>query len=185
MENRRKTLKQSYFDWLYKQVDGHKRSYRQLCAELNKKKFRWSVHNDDNRCEDGLNLRRQFVEDLDEGHLEVQYFLKGDCTIFEMLIALAQRMNFLTDDLKSQEDTTPRWFHELIQNLCLSQFTDSVELSAMDSVKIDGILENFMDRTYGYDGSGGLFPLKRRPRKDQAQIEIWEQLMLYLNENYG
>lgn len=183
---RRTTISQEYFDWLYKKIDRpNERSYRTLCKLLDNKKFRWSVHNDDNRCEDGLNLRRMFAEDMDENHLEVKYFLKGDCTVFEMLVALAQRMNDLTYDLKTHDDRTPKWFHKLIINLGLKEYDDSWRFKAMDEIKIDEILEIMLDRTYGYYGNGGLFPMKRRPPKDMSEVEIYYQLMYWLDENYG
>lgn len=185
MEKRRKTLRESYFDWLYKQIDGHRRSYIKLCRILYDKKFRWSVALDDNRCEDGLDLRRQFADGMDETHLEVQYFLKGDCTVFEMMVALAIRMNDQIYDLNSQENKTPKLFQELLGNLGMLHFYDALHLSVTDEVRIDQILEILMDRTYGRDGSGSLFPLKRRPPKDMSRVEIWYQMMAYLNENYG
>lgn len=186
-------LKDEYFDWLLNGLLGKKvfSKYEKLCKELHKKKFRWSVSNDDNRCEDGIQLREQFVEmlSLDETHLEVKHFLKGDCTIFELLVALSQRINHLMYDLRDQENHTARWFLEMIRNLNLESYVDSSTrsdiLDEMDAIKIDDILETFMDRTYAYDGTGGLFPLKRRPLKDQSGVEIWYQLMLYLDENYG
>lgn len=185
------TLKEDYFSWLYSLVDNRKRSYKRLCAELHQKVFVWSVHNDDNRCEDGLNLRHLFVEqnDLDESHTEVRYFLKGDCTVFEVLVALAGRINDLTYDLKHQESTAPKWFHEMILNLGLAVYTDGYNLGdrfgPVTEAKIDEILENFISRTYDFYGHGGLFPLKRRPRENQTDVEIWYQLMKYLDENYG
>lgn len=188
---RRQTLSESYFSWLYKQVSKQNRSYIKLCRELHKKKFRWFVHNDDNRCEDGLALRDQFaeVDNLDKRHLEVRYFLKGECTVFELLVALSQRMNDLMYDLKDPQDHSSKWFMEMVSNLRLSRFADNrsndFRFSPVDEAEIDEILEIFMDRTYGYDGRGGLFPLKKRPPEDQTKVEIWYQMMLWINENYG
>lgn len=187
----RETLNQSYFSWLYGLIRHKKRGYKKLCYELHQKKFFWSVHNDDNRCEDGLNLRDLFIDknNLDETHLEVRYFLKGDCTVFELLVALAQRMNELMYDLEHQEDHTSKWFLEMLRNLKLTRFTDKMaEDERFDPVTeafIDDTLETFMHRSYDFNGSGGLFPLKKRPRKDQSTVEIWYQLMSYMDENYG
>lgn len=196
----RTTLNDEYFSWLYKLIARHPRSYIKLCKELHKKKFRWFVHNDDNRCSDGLELRDKFIEDqrLDETHLEVIYFLKADCTVFEMLIALAQRMNDLMFDLSdTQRNKTARFFHEMVDNLGLARFTDNYskfdgrtypigrEFDPVTEAEINEILEILMDRTYGVDGRGGLFPLKKRHREDQSRVEIWYQMMTWLDENYG
>jgi len=188
---RKTTLKEDYFSWLCKLAVPRRPGYLLLCRELHTKKFRWSVHNDDNRCEDGLNLREIFIEEenLDENHLEVRYFLKGECTVFEVLVALAQRINGLMFDLNHQEDHTRKWFLEMLKNLKLDDFSDAdlphLEIEPVMEARIDEILEVWMDRTYDFYGSGGLFPLKRRPPKDQTTVEIWYQLMSYLDENYG
>lgn len=192
MAGRKTTLRHDYFSWLYNQVrEPRGPYYLKLCAQLHDKKFRWHVHNDDNRCEDGLNLRDQFIElkSLDETHIEVQSFLKGDCTVFELLVALALRMNELLYDLNDRKDHTSRWFLEMIGNLGLRDCTDDLTRddrhSPVTEAEIDEVLEKFMSRTYDFYGRGGLFPLKRRPAKDQTGVEIWYQLMLYLDENYG
>lgn len=185
------TLREDYFSWLCKLAVPKKPSYLLLCQELHKKNFRWSVHNDDNRCEDGLDLRDEFFEEkrLDESFVEVAYWLRDPCTVFEVLVALAKRINDLTYDLNHQEDHTAKWFHEMLTNLGLNVFTDGYnlghEFSPVMEAKIDEILEVWMDRTYDFYGHGGLFPLKRRPMKDQTNVEIWYQLMSYLDENYG
>lgn len=181
------TLKEDYFSWLYSLVKDKRRGYEKLCRELHSKKFRWSVHNDDNRCEDGINLRDLFIEErrIDESHLEVRYFLKGECTTLEVLVALARRINDLMYDLNRQEDKTSRWFQEMLQNLGLWQYDDRWDFTPISEAKIDEILEILMDRTYDQSGRGSLFPLKRRHPKDMTQVEIWYQLMLYLDENYG
>lgn len=187
----RETLKEEYFSWLYKQIGKQRRSYVKLCKELHEKKFRWTIHNDDNRCEDGLALRDIFAEEnnLDETHLEVKYFFKADCSVFELLVALAKRIDDLMYDLEHQENHASRWFREMLENLRLSRFTDDTFrdtfLDPVSEASVNEILEVFMDRQYGFDGRGGLFPLKKRPPEDQSEVEIWYQLMRYLDENYG
>ncbi len=185
------TLKDSYFLWLYDHIKSKKYSYIQLCKILNSKTFRWNIHNDDNRCQDGLNLRYLYLEEnhLDEHHIEVAYWIKGDCTIFEMLVALAQRINDIMYDLDDQRDQTSKWFHEMILNLGLDIYQDGRNpdrrLNEMSELKIDDVLENLMDRTYDFNGHGSLFPMKNRPRKHRAEVEIWYQLMDWLEEVYG
>lgn len=185
MEKRRKTLNEDYLVWLYSLIDNRKRSYRNLASELHKKPFRWGVALDENRYEDGLDLRRRFTEGMDETHLEVRYFLKGECTFLEMLIALAQRMNGQLYDLDTQEDKTPTCFQELLGNLGMLHFYDTLHFSELDLIKIDRIVEIVIDRSYGADGTGSLFPIKRRPPRDMSRVEIWYQMMIYLNENHG
>jgi hypothetical protein len=82
---RRPTLREEYFQYLYKLVRPMPRTYYKLCKELHNKKYKWFIKNDDNRCEDGVNLRETFIEqgELDETHLEVQALQKGDCTLLK------------------------------------------------------------------------------------------------------
>jgi len=187
----RTTLKDEYFSWLYTLIGDQRRTYKKLCKELNQKKFRWSIYNDDNRLEDGRKLRDTFIEEknIDESHIEVRYFLKSEPTVFEVLVALAQRINDLMYDLNHQEDHTSKWFLEILTNLRISRFTDNFNpdkrFGPVTETEINEILEIWLDRTYDFHGSGGLFPLKRRPPRDQRDVEIWYQLMLYLDENYG
>lgn len=186
----KKTLSEEYFSWLCDRVK-QKRTYVKLCKILHRIMFRWSVHNDDNRCEDGIRLRELFVEEmnLDETHLEVRYLMMPECTVFEVLVALAERMDELMYQLNDQENHSGRWFGELLLNLKLAEYTDNHSYSdrfdEMTEMKIYDIVETFLDRTYDFDGSGGLFPMKKRPRKDMRKIEIYYQLMEYLAENYG
>lgn len=192
MNRRNLSLKEEYFDWLCAQAGVNGRpGYRKLCHLLHEKRFRWKIHNDDNRCQDGLELRDHFIDlmHLDESHTEVRYFLKGECTVLEMMVALAKRINGQMFDLDRKDDQTERWFREMITNLNLHRFTDGIfpdkELSPVAEAEADDVLERFMERTYDIYGRGGLFPLKRRPPEDQTNVEIWYQLMLYLDENYG
>ena len=185
------TLREEYFSWLYDQIKLKRPGYRNLCRVLHNKKFRWSVPNDDNRCEDGLDLRDIFFEEkhLDESMVEVAYWLREPCTVFEVMVSLAKRINDLMFDLKRQEDKTSKWFHEMLSNLGLNIYEDGhnlgQEFEPVSEAKIDEILEVLMDRTYDVYGRGSLFPLKRRHPKDMARVEIWYQLMTYLEENYG
>jgi hypothetical protein len=189
---KRTTTKEEYFLWLYSLVDTHRKtSYIKLCRELHKIPFTWFVPNDDNRCSDGLSLRDEFIElrGLDETHLEVEYLLKGECTFFEMLVGLARRMEFTMYDLNPNRDKTPRWFMELIHNLGFNEHDDSTSreelLDEMVVTKIFEKVDTVLSRQYDFFGTGSLFPLKKRPPKDMSRVELWYQLMYYLEENYG
>lgn len=186
-----KKINDEYFSWLYSKVKRQQRSYLKLSRFLHTILFKWSVANDDNRCEDGLNLRQNFIDEnrLDESHLTLRYFMKAPCTVFEVLVALAGRLDFNMYELGNQESQEPRWYREMLMNLRLAEYTDNYNSSErfdeMTEQAIYKVIETFMDRTYAFDGTGGLFPLKRRPKNDQRTVEIWYQMMLYLDENYG
>ena len=44
-------------------------------------------------------------------------------------------------------------------------------------------LNKWMNRDIGYDGSGGLFPLKNPPG-DERKVEIMYQMYAYVHENF-
>lgn len=189
---RRTTLKDDYFSWLYGLVSKQSRSYVKLCKLLHQIRFYWSVENDENRCQDGLNLRDRFAEEnhLDLAHLEVRYWMeKAPCSVFEVMVALAQRMDGLTYDLKTHENKTSKWFYEMLQNLRLSRFTDNSsrfeDLGPVQEAEVCDTLCVTLDRAYDKSGTGSLFPLKRAHPRDMRKTEIWYQLMAWLDENYG
>lgn len=190
---RRLTLREEYFKHLYNIVSPMPRTYYKLCQELHNKKFRWYIRNDQNRCKDGFHLRELYIEEqqLDEDHLEVREFMKEECTLFEVMVALAQRMNYQLSDLIEPGDRTNKYFFEMLQNLKLDKYSDAFlgpvrgQINPLHEIDIDDILESLLSRMYGYDGEGSLFPLKFRGPKDMATVEIWYQMMYYLDENYS
>ena len=57
----------------------------------------------------------------------------------------------------------------------------SMSDARFDPVRVDEILDRFMDHDYEPDGKGGLFTI-RNPRFDMRSMEIWYQMNCYLNE---
>lgn len=137
--------------------------------------FIYFVDNDDNRSEDGIDLRSRFNH-------ETPYWLPdiGNCRILEMLIGLAIRLNEQTYDYENP-DRVKYWFWLLISNLGLDTPNDGY---LIDSVEEIGDAFDILNmRQYNPDGSGGgLFPLKD-PKQDQREIEIWYQMQAWLGEN--
>lgn len=167
-------LDELYFRWLYTQVGSAKRkTHWHLLKQLHSKEFVWIVPNDDNRLEDGRDLRNEYV---DETNLEVdEIWLEMGCSMLEMLVGLARRFSFETGV------SIKKCFWIMLENLGLADFTDS---SNYDEQDVDDILDNVIWRTYEPDGRGGLFPLYNA-EEDQRDVEIWYQLSAYLLENGG
>lgn len=164
-----------YLEWLYRQVvDDHRKSalsYWTLFRALYKKEFVWLILNDDNRIEDGLEYRAEFLRSNDiEGAEE---WSSLGCSFLEVLLGLSRRLEFETD-LSLRE-----WFWHFISVLELDHLHDK---TAFPSGAVDGILDRVIWRLYRPDGEGGLFPLKNA-RQDQRQVELWYQLNAYLIEN--
>lgn len=128
-----------------------------------------SVPMDKNRMYDGLELRERFIQET--GHDRYR-FKSDDCSILEMLIALAIRCEETIMGNKVTNKTY-KWFWTMIDNLTLYNCTDEGYIKY--------ILDNLINRTYNKDGSnGGLF-IVENPRKPMNKTEIWYQMGWYLN----
>lgn len=171
------TLDEAYFEWLYSQIGTVKlrnrsQSYWSLARQMLQKEFVWFIPNDDNRVEDGRDLRYEF---LDISGLDASPdWLGQGCSMLEMMIALSRRLSF-------EEDGEPRaWFWHMIEQLDLRRFNDRV-YDENAEVQINDALDRVIWRLYSSNGRGGLFPL-RRPPEDQTKVELWYQLNAYLIE---
>lgn len=181
-------IKQQYFDWLYNLIDDGRKKHKKLCTEFYNREFEWFIPNDDNRCEDGLNLREQFLESgkysTDENSKEFRDFALGRASVLEVLIALAQRIDFLMFDLNPGKARTSKWFFEMVANMGLMGCMDD-RVSHGDILQIHQAIDRVIDRKYDFRGHGSLFPVRRTLGKDMSKTEIWYQMMAYLDENYA
>lgn len=179
-------LDDAYFEWLYGQIGPLKnrnpeRNFWHLCRKLHSTEFTWFIPNDDNRVEDGKELRLLFMDStrrrLDDPH---NLWRDLGCSMFEMLVALAKIAAF--DSGRSQVE----WFWRMMHNLGLDSYSDAVySRSVRDGIDegVEEILDRLNERTYSRNGDGGLFPL-RRPHEDQREVELWYQLSAYLQEGH-
>lgn len=132
------------------------------------KKFVWFIPNDDNRLEDGLDLRYEFV--AERRIFADPEWMSLDCSFLELLIGLARRLAF------EGEGHPHVWFWHLVDNLELTKCTDDRRYSRQ---RVETILDDVIWRTYEPTGRGGLFPL-RYPHDDQREVELWYQMQAYL-----
>lgn len=172
-----KPLDELYLEWLYSQVAGidessRFRTYWSLFRKLYTTEFIWFVANDDNRVEDGKDLRKEFEQDHIQGQID-QSWMELGCSFLEMMIALSRRLEFETGRPSDE------WFWHILGNLGLSGINDAIRFPEED---IEDILNVVIWRTYDIDGNGGMFPL-RRGRKDLRKAELWYQANAYILEN--
>lgn len=170
------TLDDQYLTWLYSLVaDVRTRkgpdTYWKLFRQLFKTEFTWFVPNDDNRAEDGRELRFEWAS-LRDVHVDSNWAELG-CSFLEMLLGLARRLEFMT------EYDCAYWFWHLIGNLGLLGHNDRSNFQEED---VDARTSAVIWRTYDRHGHGGLFPL-RTTNEDQRKVEIWYQLNRYVIEN--
>ena len=170
-----------YFEWLYEGMCGDRYSknvsYRKLLERLHNINFRYTIPNDRNRANDGKNLRYSFAvaEGCEDNPEMITEYLEGPCSVFEMMVALAQRCESVMDDPKIG-DRTGQWFWGMIANLGLNGMTDN----RYDEQYVNDVINRFLDREYKSNGRGGLFTI-RNCEYDLRNVEIWYQLCWYLD----
>lgn len=173
-------LDELYFQWLYAQVANtrHKnptRTHWALAKQLYTTEFFGHLPNDDNRVYEGIELRSEFLE-MNPGYTPDLVWMQEGSSFLEMLIALSRRLSFADERASSAE-----WFWRLMSNLNIHDIPDSNYDHPGVREVVGRILQMVNDRTYDYNGRGGLFPL-RETDIDQRHVELWYQMQYYLIE---
>lgn len=162
-----------YFSWLCAKVNRVEvptpsLTYLKLLRKLHRSEFVWLISGDDNRAEDGLELRDEF---LVSSGVDDEFEPYEGCSVLEMFISFSRRAEFMAGE-------TPNfWFWLLIDNLELSFANDA----AYNEVVVHKIIYDFVWRLYDDDGKGGLFPLNNSG-SDQRKVEIWYQFCEWLED---
>lgn len=166
-------MNDEYYEWLMDIIDGPG-GYSYLLNYLYNTEFYSPVPKDDNRAADGIDLRYMFQDETgdicEKG---------GCCSVLEMMIGLAMRIE---NDFLYEYDygnRTSEWFWEMISNLGLNKYPDN----EYNPEKIYQIVRDLLDRNYKKGGKGSLFPCKYAGQK-WAVDEIWWQLNKYILERY-
>lgn len=180
-------IQNDYFEWLLdivKANDGHyEDTYYLLLKKLHKMPFYDVLPNDDNRTHDGYALRLRYADENILNNREYDIFMEDGCSVLEMMIALAERIDGIMYDLDGRNNVA-QWFWEMIENLGLDCMTDYQYCDYGSDAYLEQVVLTFLDRRYKRDGRGGLFPLES-PASDQRKVEIWYQMQAYLDERYG
>jgi len=166
-------LENLYFNWLcakvfHIEVPTPSLTYWRLFKILHSTEYVWLISGDDNRAEDGLELREEFL--LESNFPGDPLWHDTGCSIFEMLIAFARRAEF------NAGESLAFWFWHLVTNLDLQEVNDA---SYVSDEEIDKILYEFVWRMYDDHGRGGLFPMSN-PDHNQKEVEVWYQFCEYL-----
>lgn len=179
-------IRQAYFEYLYdlvKEDAPERKDYWMLLSDLQAFKFYWSVEHDENRAQDGIDLRRRYLEG--EWWANGEEALSGECSMLEMLIALAERMAFelAGTDVSPDIYRTGSCFWEMIENLGLTRYSDGEYERLNGPFVVNKTLHDVVTRNYDETGVGGIFPL-RGDYGDQRYVELWYQMQEYLAERY-
>ena len=174
---REKCIKE-YFDWMYELVcDQFKGlSFHELLSYLYNKEFTYTVGMDGNRAEDGMDLRYRFAYECyyDDAMIS-EYLDDRDCSVLEMMVALAARCEEGIMDNPELGDRTGLWFWNMLESLGLDDMSDD----EFDDICVDQVIERFLDHKYERNGKGGLFTV-RSCKHDLRTVEIWTQMCWYL-----
>ena len=178
----RNDLISDYFEWLYSIVEKKRHpdqaSFRKLLMHLHNIEFKYSILRDQNRAEDGMDLRYRYA--ISNGYSDsantVMDILEGPCSVLEMMVALSIRCEENIMDDPNVGDRTSQWFWGMIVNLGLGSMTND----RYDRRYVDDVIFRFLDRDYDPDGKGGLFRIRQCDR-DLRTVEIWYQLCWYID----
>jgi hypothetical protein len=166
-------LIEDYLRWLVPQIRDVEKSpmFWDLFKIMFEKEFEWLVPNDDNRLQDGLDLRAEFcyANHIRAGSLNRM----GHCSFLEVLIGLSRRMAFAAGG------SAQGWAWQFVENLELTRMSDPLGRRRLR--KVNEILDTAIWRTYTPDGVGGFFPLAW-PDEDQTKKELWYQMAAYIDE---
>lgn len=180
----KKELEKRYFRWLCKFVRppiyNKRKSYNTLLWYLYCTDFSYTIQNDDNRFSDGVDMRYRFGEEKNISASIISNVLDNrNCSILEMMVALSFRCeNQIMEDY-SVGNRTSYWFWKMIESLGLKGMSD--ENFDFYLPAVTQIIDNFLNRRYARNGSGGLFTVNTVD-VDMRSIEIWYQMCLYLEE---
>lgn len=176
-------LNELYFSWLYQMIWYNYKhlpistQYTQLVLTMWTRPYIWMVANDDNRVEDGLELRYEFLQQHAVAirvNTDLEFkFRQQPCSFLEVLIGLSRRLAF-------NESGNPQWWAwRLIKNLDLHEYRNPLPETVI--LDIRDALDVVIWRTYKWDGTGGFFPLAF-PKEDQTKVELWYQMNAYMEE---
>lgn len=163
-----------YFRWLCTKIndpymeDPH--IYSKLLWQMHTTEFKPTMWQDSHRVMDAIEFRREFSNER----------MPEPVGIFEVMVALCDRIENETMGGTVAWDRTADWFWGMIASLGLLDMTDD----NYDEEHVARMLRRFMRRRYEPNGSGSLFTVRRKD-VDMRKYEIWYQAALYLNEVLG
>lgn len=170
-----------YYRWLCSRICDRNHpysSYSELLNVLFEVPFTYTIEMDRNRDFDGRELRYLFADSNYIPSLEITVsFSDKPCSILEMMVALSIRCE---DQIMYDPDIGNRtgdWFWDMIENMGLIYQTNKT----FEPNVVFKHIDRFLQRRYKANGDGGLFKLKN-PKEDMRKVEIWYQLMWYLEE---
>lgn len=173
-------VRTDYFEYILEYLagdgEGDGPSYSQLLWILYNYEFRVVVDMDYNRVKNALYLRDHLAEEAGLNIIEDDF-----CSVLDILVHLADRMAFNVDRLSERETGLRCYFWEMIENFGFEECTDGDKNWAEEEVLV--VLDDWVDRNYNENGSDTPYPIRHRVKKYQ-KMELWDQMQIYIEENY-
>lgn len=170
-------VNERYINWLVSQVCDisrpQRKTYYCLLHYLHDTEFRYTIPNDENRAEDGIGLRYRFANE--HSIVDILDYVNKPCSVLEMMVALALRIELDIMEDPDQNNRTPKWFWGMISSLGLGVMDDK----HIDYEIVKNVVNRFLEGYYEPNGEGGLFTVKDCPY-DLRGVEIWYQMNWYL-----
>lgn len=182
MEILEHAMQNEYFDWLYNLACRNRYpqmgriSFYKLLSHLHLREFTYTIFNDKNRAQDGIDLRYRFYLGSNYKLEDIQTYLDQPCSVLEMIAALALRCEEHIMDDPRKGNRTQQWFWSMIVSLGLGSMLDE----RYDREYVDYVIDRFLNHEYEPNGKGGLFTVPNSD-EDFRTMEIWYQMNRYLN----
>lgn len=137
---------------------------------------------DSNRAGDGRSLRRAFcLEQLIDFEIFSEEILGTYCSVLEMMVALAIRMEVDIAGDPSGEDRTAHWFDVMLESTGLVNYTGE----RFNETEVVSIIWKMQNHEYSSNGEGGLFKTADSTIFDMRALEIWSQANAYITVTEG
>ena len=171
-------MEDAYYSWLVGLIGDNyvSTNYQKLLWKLYVTDYIWELDFDRNRAADGLYLRHEFEN---KTSIKIFSLLHKNCSILEMMVALARRAEHDIMYDPDYGDRSSVWFWTMLQNLGLDIYDDWHWFEN----EVDKILDVFLHRRYEKSGAGSAFPT-RFCSQDLTKTDLWMQMNAYLEEHY-
>lgn len=168
-----------YYITCLENLVGRSDTYDHLLRGLYAREFYSPLELDSSRASWGLWLRRRYMSPDDAASL-------GPCTVLEVMITLAEQIDDHSE--MSPSECIRRYFWMLVENLDMLGLLDFAWGPGMER-ELNNKIDILLDRRYGDDGVGSLFPLQQYPidpmvfssrdRSEMRERDIWAQRRLF------
>ena len=164
----------NYYTWLTSLVG--MQHHTKLLQELYLTPFIWKLPMDQNRADDGLELRYRYGYSIGMSKEDRDHLMQiRPCSVLEVMAALALRCE--EEYMHSGDDTTTqRWFYHMIASLGLIGMNDV----KFDTAYVQEKLNKMMERDFLPNGLGSLFFIPNYT-EDLRNVDMWYQMLAFLN----